>query len=157
MSASETMYKVRVFWAGDSRAVLMSESCQFENLTTDHTTQNAKEVERIVNAKGQIINNRINGICEVTRCFGCDTMKNDASLPPNEQKMISVAEHTTSMCTKNDRLLIFCDGLAKKWTDAQLNTRCKHHLMQHTDDDALMYLCEQAMDEGSKDNITVMS
>eukprot|EP01083_Nonionella_stella_P062254 161888_1 len=160
----ESEFKVRVFWAGDSRATCMSEAGQFKRLTRDHHCGVPTESERIVQAKGTITNDRIDGIVEVTRCFGCHAMKNDDSLPSNAQKMISVPECTTSMCCTNDRLLIYCDGLAKKWTDRQFNARCKHHVTQHACEDekngelhALKYLTEQAMDEGSRDNITVLS
>eukprot|EP01084_Bolivina_argentea_P098943 177875_1 len=157
----EQVYRCRVFWAGDSRAMLMSDSCELHKLTDDHHCGVATEKERIVNAKGRIINDRIDGIVEVTRCFGCHTMKNNRSLPSDKQKMISVPESTTLLCRNNDRLLFFCDGLTKTWTDRQFNTRCKHHFLQHKDDhkgslSALRYLTEQAIDEGSKDNITVL-
>eukprot|EP01083_Nonionella_stella_P040125 109079_1 len=163
-------FRVRVFWAGDSRAVLMSSTnnkngsndTSFARFTEDHHTSCPQEAERIIKANGTIVNDRIDGIVEVTRCFGCHPMKNDVSLSSNQQKMISVPEYTTILCGRDDRLLIFCDGLTKKWSDDQFNVRCAHHVSQHDDEKngsvyALKYLCEQAMDEGSDDNISVIS
>eukprot|EP01083_Nonionella_stella_P137443 418174_1 len=159
---ADKAFRVRVFWAGDARAVLMSDNRHFQRLTDDHHCSVATEAQRIVNAKGKIINDRIDGIVEVSRGFGCRAMKSDASLPFDEQKMISVPDHTTVICGNYNRLLLFCDGLTKKWTDKQFNVRCKHHVMQQKDDKkseykAIKYLCKQAMDEGSKDNITALS
>eukprot|EP01084_Bolivina_argentea_P011321 21164_1 len=159
---TEHGFRVRVFWAGDSRAVLMSPDGQFTRLTVDHHCSCTKEAERIIKANGTIVNDRIDGIVEVTRCFGCHPMKNDVSLSSNQQKMISVPEYTTTMCARDDRLLIFCDGLTKKMSDDGFNVRCAHHVLQHENEKngsvhALKYLCEQAMDEGSDDNISVIS
>eukprot|EP01084_Bolivina_argentea_P121842 215936_1 len=161
-STEDKAFRVRVFWAGDARAVLMSDDRHFRRLTEDHHCNVEHEAERITNAKGTIINDRIDGIVEVSRGFGCRVMKSDASLPFDEQKMISVPDHTTVICGNYNRLLLFCDGLTKKWTDKQFNVRCKHHVMQQKDDKkseykAIKYLCKQAMDEGSKDNITALS
>eukprot|EP01083_Nonionella_stella_P137442 418172_1 len=158
----DATFRVRVFWAGDARAVLVSDNRQFQKLTHDHHCSVPDEAKRIKNANGTISNGRIDGIVEVTRGFGCRAMKSDASLPPHKQKMISVPEHNTVICGNHDRLLIFCDGLSKTWTDQQFNIRWKHHLMQHKDEKqgelkAIKYLCKQAMDEGSKDNITAIS
>eukprot|EP01084_Bolivina_argentea_P207763 354420_1 len=159
---TDNRYRVRVFWAGDSRAALMSDNYQCERLTKDHHCTVQSEKQRILNANGTIINDRIDGVVEVTRCFGCHVMKSNESLPNHEQKMISVPECNTFMAKSNDRLFIFCDGLVKTWSDSQFNSRAKHHVMQHSDGnkgavDTLKYLCEQAVDEGSKDNITVLS
>eukprot|EP01083_Nonionella_stella_P032841 89884_1 len=155
-------FRVRVFWAGDARAVLISDNRHFQRLTHDHHCSVATEAKRIVNAKGKIINDRIDGIVEVSRGFGCRAMKSDPSLPSNKQKMIAVPEHTTVICGNHDRLLIFCDGLTKTWTDKQFNTRFKHHVMNHQDEEkgelhAIKYLVKQAMDEGSRDNITALN
>eukprot|EP01083_Nonionella_stella_P032842 89885_1 len=159
---ADKAFRVRVFWAGDARAVLMSDNRHFQRLTDDHHCSVATEAQRIVNAKGKIINDRIDGIVEVSRGFGCRAMKSDASLPSNKQKMIAVPEHTTVICGNHDRLLIFCDGLTKTWTDKQFNTRFKHHVMNHQDEEkgelhAIKYLVKQAMDEGSRDNITALN
>eukprot|EP01083_Nonionella_stella_P065369 171220_1 len=162
----EHSYRCRIFWAGDSRAVLMSSNSngqfKFERLTQDHNCKMPEEAKRIAHAEGKVVNNRIDGIIETTRCFGCHRMKNNTSLPSNEQKLICVPDMTNCIGKRDDRLLIFTDGLIKKWKDHQFNTRCKHHLTQQADEKqgelyAMQYLCEQAMDEGSPDNITVMS
>eukprot|EP01083_Nonionella_stella_P164658 545675_1 len=85
---------VRVFWAGHARAVLMSDSGHFQRLTHDHNCTLKEEANRIVNANGTIVNNRLDGIVQVTRGFGCRAMKSDASLASDKQKMICVPEHT---------------------------------------------------------------
>eukprot|EP01083_Nonionella_stella_P186535 683086_1 len=97
---------------------------KFERLTQDHNVEMPQEAERIANAEGTIVNGRIDGIIETTRCFGCHRMKSNESLASNEQKMICVPE-VTKCCGKNaDRLLIFSDGLIKKWSDGAVNTTC---------------------------------
>eukprot|EP01083_Nonionella_stella_P096479 271263_1 len=109
-------------------------------MTQDHNVEMPQEAERIANAEGTIVNGRIDGIIETTRCFGCHRMKSNESLASNEQKMICVPE-VTKCCGKNaDRLLIFSDGLIKKWSDGAVNTtccgwRCKHHVLQNLGND----------------------
>eukprot|EP01083_Nonionella_stella_P187609 689709_1 len=95
INSKDNAFHTRVFWAGDARAVLMSDDRHFRRLTEDHHCNVQEEAERITNAKGTIINDRIDGIVEVSRGFGCRVMKSDASLPFDEQKMISVPDHTT--------------------------------------------------------------
>eukprot|EP01084_Bolivina_argentea_P260837 440618_1 len=161
-------YKCRIFWAGDSRAIALihneNNENEFEkhNLTIDHHCDLEKECKRIKNANGNIVNNRIDGQVAITRCFGCNVMKNDTNLPQNEQKMISNMEYKTLICKQDDMLLLFCDGLiAGNWSNDTVIMNFKRIYMQHKDEkngllNCLNYLAEDAMNDGSKDNITVI-
>jgi serine/threonine protein phosphatase PrpC len=156
-------FDVRIFWAGDSRAITIGKEGDFESLTIDHNCNLELETKRIKNANGRITNNRIDGIVAVSRGFGCQVMKNNNNLAQNEQKIISVAECKHITCKQNDTLLIFCDGLiAPNWDNEIINKNYNRILEQHKNEkhanlNSLVYLTEQAHDAGSTDNITTMS
>eukprot|EP00483_Globobulimina_turgida_P006892 UN06905 len=85
-------------------------------------------------------------------------MKNNELLALNKQKMISDAECKKIVCYENDTLLLFCDGLIERWNEKELVTNYKYHYnyqssLLHSLDD----LCEQAIDDGSTDNISVIA
>eukprot|EP01083_Nonionella_stella_P273490 927721_1 len=155
-------FEVRIFWAGDSRAIAIEKETDFKSLTVDHNCNVETETKRIVNANGEIKNDRIDGIVAVSRAFGCHVMKNNKRLPQNKQKMISIAECKHIICKQNERLMIFCDGLiAPHWNNETIVKRYNNILKEHKNDkdlnlDSLIYLTDQAMDEGSTDNITTI-
>lgn len=56
--------------AGDCRAIVYRSEGKFEQVTTDHGTQNQYEQRRIINAGGSIVMGRIDGRLNVARGFG---------------------------------------------------------------------------------------
>eukprot|EP01084_Bolivina_argentea_P259637 438149_1 len=156
-------YKGRVFWVGDSAAVIMKENGKhFETLTSDHYCDLKKELERIKNANGEIINGKIDGICELSRCFGCYSMKNNKSLQDNQQKMISTAQCKHILFSSDETLILFSDGLTQKWNHNEVVKRYNFQYNQYKNEqkpiqNSLNYLIEDCIDCGSKDNITVVS
>eukprot|EP00483_Globobulimina_turgida_P006633 UN06643 len=162
-SSPDSNYKARIFWVGDSRAVLLKDDGEnFEALTVDHHCDSPDELLRIKKTDAQIINNKIDGICELSRCFGCESMKNDSKLKYDQQKMICVAQTKHISIESGDTLLLFCDGLTSVWKYKQLIQRYNFKYNQHKSEKnslqkSLHYLVEDCIDCGSKDNITAMS
>eukprot|EP00483_Globobulimina_turgida_P012492 UN12515 len=97
--------------------MLINSQWKYSNLTIDHHCDLEKEGKRIESADGEIINNRVDGVCAISRCFGCNAMKKNELLPRNKQKMISDAECKKITCYENDTLLLFCDGLIERWNE----------------------------------------
>lgn len=61
-------------WLGDCRAVLYSGSNVLP-LTADHRTSNQMEFNRIIQAGGSVVNDRVMGILAPTRAFGDNDIK----------------------------------------------------------------------------------
>eukprot|EP01084_Bolivina_argentea_P257089 433052_1 len=87
-------YDVSIFWVGDSRSTLITnKDNEYKRLTIDHHCHLPAEKKRIIenNAKDIIINNKINGITELSRSFGCYSMKNNKERKYNLQKHLCIA------------------------------------------------------------------
>eukprot|EP00483_Globobulimina_turgida_P009462 UN09481 len=85
-------------------------------------------------------------------------MKTNELLAREEQKMISDAECKKIICYENDTLLLFCDGLIEKWDEKQLVTNYKcHYNYQSSLLFTLEDLCDQAINDGSTDNVTAIA
>ncbi len=154
----------RIFWIGDSRAILINEyGIGFQPLTIDHHCDSETELIRIKKTNtAQIINNKIDGICSISRCFGCEPMKNNKELKDDQQKMICLAQCKKIMIKSEEVLILFSDGLTQKWNNDELVKRFNFHYNQHTNNanpspKSVNYLIEECIDCGSKDNITMIA
>ena len=74
-------------------------------ISKDHTVLQLSEVKRIETCGGHIINGRVNGILEVTRCFGDTELK--------KQKLVIAAPSISKfrICKRDQFMIIACDGL----------------------------------------------
>eukprot|EP01083_Nonionella_stella_P192699 712156_1 len=122
-------YDVSIFWVGDSRSTLITnKNNKHEQLTIDHHCNIPTEKKRIIQNNGTvIINNKINGITELSRSFGCYSMKNNKERKYNLQKHVCIAGVSHKICESNDTLLLYCDGLYEKWNTKQLISKYFHH------------------------------
>lgn len=68
---NSTKYEKTIYCVncGDSRSVLCRNGTCVE-LSVTHNTRNANEIQRIIDAGGQIVHNRVMGIMQVTRSLG---------------------------------------------------------------------------------------
>merc|ERR1719450_684908 len=95
---------------GDSRAV-MSRGGSATRLTsmTDHKATDPLEAKRVIEAGGQIFNERVNGMLAMTRALG-DQMLKMPTLP--NDVVSNVPDITSTDLTSQDRFVICaCDGL----------------------------------------------
>ncbi|KAG9047327.1 Protein phosphatase 2C 1 [Tulasnella sp. UAMH 9824] len=130
--------------AGDARAVL-SRSGRAVRLTYDHKGSDKKEVRRIQEAGGFVLNNRVNGVLAVTRSLGDSAMK--------EYVVGSPFTSTVEMNDADEFLIIACDGLWDVIEDqpaVELIRDCP------TAQAAAETLVRHALDNFSHDNITVL-
>eukprot|EP01084_Bolivina_argentea_P307552 531609_1 len=152
-------YEIRIFWAGDSRAILIYNDCDltFRELTCDHRPNNPSEKIRIETANGLIINNRIDSKLAVSRAFGDCSLKNNKLLSWEKQRVTSLTEYCTIYAKKNDKLFLFCDGLVEYLENNQLIKLLFKHLNKYEDPVyGLGYLFDEILEGGSRDNMTAI-
>ncbi|KAG8871897.1 Protein phosphatase 2C 1 [Tulasnella sp. 331] len=129
---------------GDARAVL-SRGGKAIRLTYDHKGSDKAEVKRITEAGGFVLNNRVNGVLNVTRSLGDTAMKEFVVGSPYTSEMELIPE--------DEFLIIACDGL---W-DVVEDQRAVE-LIQHCQDpqQASEVLLKHALENFSHDNVTVL-
>jgi len=130
--------------AGDARAVL-SRAGKAVRLTYDHKGADKQEAKRIQDAGGFVLNNRVNGVLAVTRSLGDSSMK---------EFVVGSPYTTETPLTSNDEFLILaCDGL---W-DVASDQKAVDLVRDIQDcDEAAKILMEFALNEGTRDNVTVV-
>ncbi|KAG8944259.1 Protein phosphatase 2C 1 [Tulasnella sp. 424] len=129
---------------GDARAVL-SRGGKAVRLTYDHKGSDKKEVRRIQEAGGFVLNNRVNGVLAVTRSLGDSAMKEYVVGQPYTSNM--------ELTDADDFLIIACDGLWDVIEDqpaVELIRDCT------TAQAAAEALVRHALDNFSHDNVTVL-
>ncbi|KER31017.1 hypothetical protein T265_02692 [Opisthorchis viverrini] len=149
-----------IFFAncGDSRAVLIREgSVAFA--TVDHKPINPTEKERIQNAGGSVIIERVNGSLAVSRSLGDYAYKTAKGLGPTEQLISPEPEITVLDRDKvMDQIIVLaCDGI---WDVLSSDALCSllQHRMRCSDD--LSVVCNEIIDmclyKGSSDNMSIV-
>eukprot|EP00293_Proteomonas_sulcata_P010852 CAMPEP_0184307608 /NCGR_PEP_ID=MMETSP1049-20130417/16319_1 /TAXON_ID=77928 /ORGANISM="Proteomonas sulcata, Strain CCMP704" /LENGTH=254 /DNA_ID=CAMNT_0026620133 /DNA_START=485 /DNA_END=1249 /DNA_ORIENTATION=+ len=130
--------------AGDARAVL----CRGGNavrLTKDHKASDQSEQERVTEAGGWVSMNRVHGVLAVSRALGDHAMK---------QSVISEPHFWEDDIAEGDSFVIIaCDGLWDVCSDQE-----SVDLVKDVGDTQAMSqkLMQTALDNGGKDNISVM-
>jgi serine/threonine protein phosphatase PrpC len=129
---------------GDSGCFLLTKNKEFKKISVDHNCLNEKELERIKNNGGKIINNRVLGQLALTRALG------DHSL----RKYGVIAEPDTNkiQLTNNDKYVIIAsDGI---W-DVLKEDDIKNIIKENEKCEKICEnLIQQAITKGSKDNIS---
>ena len=101
--------------AGDSRCV-MGKGKEAVDLSDDHKPNNDKEKARILNAKGFVEDNRVNGVLNLSRSFGDYEYKLNTALKPEEQQVISLPDVRIEKITSDvDFVVLACDGIWECW------------------------------------------
>ena len=168
---NDSAYLVRVFWAGDSRDLLIRgkdmsniKSKRYTFLTEDHKPSNRNEKNRVLQPNGWISDCRLDGDLAMTRAFGDVNFKNDPRLSFENQRLTSLCEYKEMMCKGGDNILLFCDGLVEKWDNLKLVQTLKKYLLyanNHSnnggDCDAvysLAHVLDNVLHDGSRDNMS---
>lgn len=154
-------YKIIVGNVGDSRCLLLRGGAQhrMEELTQDHKPQNPKEEQRIENAGGYVMNDRVNGDLALSRAFGDSPYKSNDGLPANQQQVIPIPDITHAVASPGDHLLLCCDGLVEALNNQQVASCVFDSLAKRKDGDlaeVVSELIDFSLKSGSKDNMTAM-
>lgn len=165
-SDDSQIIKIKVANVGDSRAMLIHPDGKFEQLSEDHKPANDKERCRIVNARGHVSDNRVNGNLAVSRAFGDSVYKGESLLAPEKQLVIAVPEFKNSVAKEGDLLLVCCDGIFEQlsWDKVAAIVTEKMQAESKSAGDAskvdlaliVNHLIDESVRAGSKDNHTAV-
>ncbi|XP_075719340.1 protein phosphatase 1B isoform X1 [Rhinoderma darwinii] len=142
---------------GDSRSVLFR-SGQVCFSTQDHKPCNPREKERIQNAGGSVMIQRVNGSLAVSRALGDYDYKCVDGKGPTEQLVSPEPEVYEIVRAEEDEFIILaCDGIWDVMSNEELCDFVKYRL-QLTDD--LEKVCNSVVDtclhKGSRDNMSIV-
>ncbi|XP_069811464.1 protein phosphatase 1B isoform X1 [Dendropsophus ebraccatus] len=142
---------------GDSRSVLYR-SGQVCFSTQDHKPCNPREKERIQNAGGSVMIQRVNGSLAVSRALGDYDYKCVDGKGPTEQLVSPEPEVYEIVRAEDDEFIILaCDGIWDVMSNEELCDFVKYRL-QLTDD--LEKVCNSVVDtclhKGSRDNMSIV-
>jgi len=98
---------------GDSRGVLSGDGSKPLLVTQDHKPSNPPELERIQNAGGSVMIQRVNGSLAVSRALGDFEYKNVDGKGPTEQLVSPEPEFYMKRreSDKDEFLVLACDGV----------------------------------------------
>lgn len=128
---------------GDARIVLAHEG-KAHRLSHDHRADDPSEVKRIQKAGGFCLKNRVVGILAVARSLGDHGLKDFVICEP----------HVSSWNKGGDFVIVACDGLFDVLSDHQVVDLV--YQWKGKREDVAKYLCREAIDRGSTDNVTVI-
>mmetsp|Transcript_75638 Transcript_75638/g.210108 ORF Transcript_75638/g.210108 Transcript_75638/m.210108 type:complete len:281 (-) Transcript_75638:168-1010(-) len=151
---------------GDSRAV-MARGGSATRLTsmTDHKATDPLEAKRVIEAGGQIVNDRVNGMLAMTRALGDHVLK--MPILPNDVVSNVPDITSTDLSAQDNFVILACDGLWDIMNDQQaveLVGECLRELTpiarrleaegRSVAEILARMLVEEALARGSNDNIS---
>ncbi|XP_029106357.1 protein phosphatase 1bb isoform X2 [Scleropages formosus] len=142
---------------GDSRAVL-SRSGQVRFFTQDHKPCDPRERERIQNAGGSVMIQRVNGSLAVSRALGDYDYKCVDGKGPTEQLVSPEPEVFEILrCDEDEFMVLACDGIWDVMSNEELCQFVRSRLEVWDD---LEKVCNEVVDtclhKGSRDNMSVV-
>ncbi|CAF2439625.1 unnamed protein product [Rotaria sp. Silwood2] len=159
----------RVFFlnVGDSRAILVSNEGRVLLATKDHKPSDQIERQRIQEAGGTVLIQRVNGSLAVSRALGDFEYKNNSNRRPDQQLVSPEPEvtcHTRNLTTDSGKqeeqtalIVLACDGIWDVMTNEELAAYVLGRM--HVTDD-LNEICNSVLDmclyKGSKDNMSLI-
>jgi len=153
---------------GDSRAV-MARGGNATRLTsmTDHKATDPLEAKRVIEAGGQIFNDRVNGMLAMTRALGDHVLK--MPILPNDVVSNVPDITSTDLSSQDSFVIVACDGLWDVMNDQQgveLVNECLRELTpiarrleaegRSVSEILARMLVEEALARGSGDNISCL-
>ncbi|PAA51896.1 hypothetical protein BOX15_Mlig030480g1 [Macrostomum lignano] len=142
---------------GDSRGILVRDG-KVALATMDHKPINPVEKERIQNAGGSVMIQRVNGSLAVSRSLGDYDYKNVCGRGPTEQLVSPEPEiFSESRDDKDQFIVLACDGIWDVMTNEEL---CSFVLDRARVRNSLSAVCDDVVDtclhKGSRDNMSVI-
>merc|ERR1712066_815608 len=144
---------------GDSRGVLSGDGSKPVLVTQDHKPSNPPELERIQNAGGSVMIQRVNGSLAVSRALGDFEYKNVDGKGPTEQLVAPEPEfYIKERQPDLDQFLVLaCDGVWDVMTNEDICNFISHRMKVH---DNLETICNEVIDtclyKGSRDNMSII-
>ena len=117
---------------GDSRGIIIRNGNNFVKMTNDHKPNNNEEKKRIKRAGSKILDNRVNGLLNMSRSFGDYQFKLRKDLRQVEQAVSACPEITFMKRTKRELFIVLaCDGV---W-DCANNSQIAQFFYNHVNRD----------------------
>jgi len=144
---------------GDSRGVLSGDGSKPVLVTQDHKPSNPPELERIQNAGGSVMIQRVNGSLAVSRALGDFEYKNVDGKGPTEQLVSPEPEfYMKKREADNDEFLVLaCDGVWDVMTNEDI---CSFISARMRVTDNLEQIANEVIDtclhKGSRDNMSII-
>merc|ERR1712088_1065611 len=152
---------------GDSRGVLSCKTGSGNDAsasspvlaTLDHKPSNPPEKERIQNAGGSVMIQRVNGSLAVSRALGDFEYKNVDGKGPTEQLVSPEPEFYIKERdeTRDEFLVLACDGVWDVMSNEEICSFIGHRMRVH---DNLETICNEVIDtclyKGSRDNMSII-
>jgi len=147
---------------GDSRGILVSTDGRILLATKDHKPSDQAERQRIQEAGGTVLIQRVNGSLAVSRALGDFEYKNNANRRPDQQLVSPEPEITVypQDSTTNEQIafiVLACDGIWDVMSNEELATYILGR-MNITDDlcDIANSVLDMCLYKGSKDNMSLV-
>jgi protein phosphatase 1B len=142
---------------GDSRA-LISRAGHVHTATQDHKPTNPSEKERIQNAGGSVMIQRVNGSLAVSRALGDFEYKSVPGRGPCEQLVSPEPELYAEERNNDDEFIVLaCDGV---WDVMSNDELCDFIRDRMSITDNLADICSSVLDtclsKGSRDNMSIV-
>ena len=97
---------------GDSKAIIIHNDYSYNVLNREHKLSLKSEFDRVSKSKHGVINERVGGVLNLTRCFGDFEFKDVINGEFEDNAIISEPEISfTERSLNNDWIIIGCDGL----------------------------------------------
>jgi len=144
---------------GDSRGVLSADGAKPVLVTQDHKPSNPPELERIQNAGGSVMIQRVNGSLAVSRALGDFEYKNVDGKGPTEQLVSPEPEFYMKKreSDKDEFLVLACDGVWDVMTNEDI---CSFVAARMRVTDNLEQIANEVIDtclhKGSRDNMSII-
>jgi len=144
---------------GDSRGVLSSGGANPVLCTQDHKPSNPPERERIQNAGGSVMIQRVNGSLAVSRALGDFEYKNVDGKGPTEQLVSPEPEFYLKerLADEDEFLVLACDGVWDVMTNEDI---CQFVAARMRITDDLEHIANEVIDtclhKGSRDNMSII-
>eukprot|EP00276_Gloeochaete_wittrockiana_P016059 CAMPEP_0184335046 /NCGR_PEP_ID=MMETSP1089-20130417/3675_1 /TAXON_ID=38269 ORGANISM="Gloeochaete wittrockiana, Strain SAG46.84" /NCGR_SAMPLE_ID=MMETSP1089 /ASSEMBLY_ACC=CAM_ASM_000445 /LENGTH=295 /DNA_ID=CAMNT_0026659521 /DNA_START=29 /DNA_END=916 /DNA_ORIENTATION=- len=144
LTVQDGVKKIYVANVGDAR-VILCHGDEAIRLTHDHKATDEDEIQRIKDAGGFVVNERVNGILAVSRSLGDSAMKDYVTGDPytTDRDVTEIDSH----------IILACDGVWDVISDAEAMEIIK---AAPTCQEAAVTLLRTSLRKGSTDNISVM-
>ncbi|XP_017079722.1 protein phosphatase 1B [Drosophila eugracilis] len=149
--------KILLVNCGDSRGVIARNGGGLTS-TTDHKPFSPKERERIQNAGGSVMINRVNGTLAVSRALGDYEFKNNMTRMPASQMVSPEPDIIVRKRTEKDEFIVLaCDGVWDVMSTTDVCQFIRSRLLVTND---LPLIVNSVLDiclhKSSKDNMTLL-
>jgi serine/threonine protein phosphatase PrpC len=155
--------KLTVANVGDSRCLVFGMDGKVKFTTEDHKPDTESEGARIRAAGGSVSFGRVDGDLAMSRSIGDHAYKNVPGVAPLAQKVVPTPDVSDVELDPRDIVLVCCDGLVEKLSNAQVAQYIVEHLaaqkaeLGEEDIDPAATMCgllEHSLARGSKDNMS---